>query len=90
MVFMVTIYLAVLMSQENIGNSTKNDISADETRDWLWFYLIIGWLIVLFQWLIVHNIEKRTRKVLASNGATDDDTPRRDATSMPSDVVARA
>ena len=36
-------------------------------------YLIIGWLIVLFQWLIVHNIEKRTRKVLASNGATDDD-----------------
>ena len=55
------------------GNSTKYDISADETRDWLWFYLIIGWLIVLFQWLIVHNIEKRTRKVLASNGATDDD-----------------
>ena len=55
------------------GNSTTVDITPDETRDWLWMYLIIGWALVLFQWLIVHNVDKRTRRILIKRGATDDE-----------------
>lgn len=67
--------LAAAGAEDGCSNATVEeavDIGTDETRSWMWLFIAVGWFVVLLLWAILHSIDTRMKRVLASNGATED------------------
>ena len=67
--------LAVVVAEDGCSNATLQeavDIGTDETRSWMWLFIAVGWFVVFLLWAILHSIDTRMKRVLASNGATED------------------
>ena len=51
------------------SESGYDDISAEDTKLWLWVFVVVGWLVCALQALIVHSVDTRMIRVMEANGA---------------------